>query len=50
MTTLLEKYSDRINKASAIAAQAGNTFDNQKKMVLAHCLNNIDRFLNEALT
>lgn len=46
--TLLEKYSNRIKNAEVIARQAGSSMDNTKKIVLAQCLHNIDKFLGEA--
>ena len=48
---LLEKYSRKIQLAESVYARAhnGEKMDNMKKMVVAKCLDNVSRFLNESL-
>ena len=50
MATLLEKYKDRIRVAESVHAREHNgaKMDTNKKLVLATCLNNISKFLNES--
>ena len=48
---LMEKYSKKIQLAEAVYAKAhnGEKMDNMKKMTVAKCIDNVNRFLNEAL-
>ena len=47
---LLEAYSKRIKLAESVYSQAhgGEKMDNNRKLALARCLNNINSFVNEA--
>lgn len=47
---LLEAYSKRIKIAESVYAKAhnGEKIDNQRKLVLARCLSNVNNFINEA--
>lgn len=48
---LLEKYSKKIQLAESVYAKAhnGEKMDSMKKMTVAKCLDNVSKFLNEAL-
>ena len=48
---LLEKYSKKIKLAESVYAKAhnGERMDNMKKIVVAKCLDNVNRFLNESM-
>lgn len=48
---LLEKYAKKVQLAEAVYAKAhnGEKMDNMKKMTVAKCIDNVNRFLNEAL-
>ena len=48
---LMEKYSKKIQLAEAVYAKShnGEKMDNMKKMTVAKCIDNVNRFLNEAL-
>lgn len=50
MATLLEKYKDRIRVAENVHAREHNgaKMDTNKKLVLATCLDNVSKFLNES--
>ena len=47
---LIEAYSKRIKLAESVYSQAhgGEKMDNNRKLALARCLNNINSFVNEA--
>ena len=49
--TLLEKYSNRLKVADSVYSKAhgGETTNGSKKLMTAVCLNNISKFLTEAL-
>ena len=49
--SLLEAYSKRLNIAESVYKQthAGQSMPNIKKLTVATCLNNVSKFLNEAL-
>lgn len=49
--TLLEKYSNRLKVADSVYSKAhgGETMNESKKLMTAVCLNNISKFLTEAL-
>ena len=48
---LLEKYAKKVQLAESVYAKAhnGEKMDNMKKMVVAKCLDNVNKFLNESL-
>ena len=48
---LLERYSKKVQLAESVYAKAhnGEKMDMSKKMVVAKCLDNVSKFLNEAL-
>lgn len=48
--SLLEAYSKRINIAESVYKKANNgkAMDNHRKLVVARCLANTNKFLNEA--
>lgn len=50
MATLLEKYSNRIKVAESFYSKQhnGEKMDNQRKLITARCLDNVNRFLTEA--
>lgn len=50
MATLLEKYSKRLAVADKIHARenSGRKMDNHKALVVATCLDNVNRFLTES--
>lgn len=49
-TNLFEAYRGRLNVASRLYEQShdGAKMDNNRKLVLAACLRNTNRFMNEA--
>lgn len=49
--TLLEAYSKRIAVAESVYKKEHNgaAMDNHKKLVVAKCLSNVNKFLTEAL-
>lgn len=51
-TNLLEAYSKRLNVAESFykARHNGEVMSEQKKLVTAVCLNNVNRFLTEAFS
>lgn len=50
--SLLEKYSKRLNVANKIYARENNgrTMDNHKQLVIASCLENVNKFLTESFS
>lgn len=50
MATLLEAYKNRISIAESVYARSHNgaKMDTNRKMILAKCLENTDKFLKEA--
>lgn len=50
MATLLEQYGKRLQVSEAVYKKShlGESMDKQRKLVVATCLNNTSKFLNEA--
>lgn len=48
---LLEKYAKKVQLAESVYARAhnGEKMDTLKKMTVAKCIDNVSKFLNEAL-
>lgn len=52
MATLLEKYTQRLALSEKLYAEKheGKKLDNYKKLFVAKCLDNVNKFMNENFT